>query len=162
MLPILATGIQNLDLDGGSAPQIDLPMCFEKIESTPAAQEADEVLTKSQILLACYQTLEETQPAAPSTVQMRDVFSKDKEETMKAFQAARAMTLNQLSARLAEKAVHVTEGNQLTEDERQLARQVLKRGKGQDYSQVKTAGPGFGALMYNFGKVVGKMQNLVD
>lgn len=162
MLPILATAIQNLGLDRGSLPQIDLPMRFEKIESTPTALHADNVLTQSQMLLACYKTLEEIQPADPSTVQMQKVFNEDIDETRKAFQAAKAVTMNQLTARLTKKHEPVPEGMQLTKVERHLGEKVLKYGKEQDQNRVKAAGPEFGALLYNFGKVVGKLQNLVD
>lgn len=162
MLPILASAIQDLDLTADRPPEIEHPLVLEATEETPAALKASEVLMKSQVLIASYDVLKETHPSAPSTTQMVNTFNKDKEETMKAFQAAKKMTMNQLKMRLADKMGETSERFVLTDDEHHLARRIMKGGKGQGQSPGKASGAGLGPLLYDFGKVVGKMQNLVQ
>lgn len=162
MLPVLASAIQDLDFTRDPRPEIDLPMVLEATEETPATIKASEVLMKSQVLLASYDILKETHPAAPSTTPMETTFAKDKEETMKAFEAARKMTMNQLKVKLADKVEEVAEPFDLADDEYRLGRRIIGRGKSHGQSPRTTRGAGIGPLLYDFGKVVGKMQNLVQ
>jgi len=160
MLPILATAIQNLELSS-DPPPIDLPIVLEATEDSPAALKASEVLIQSEVLIKSYELLKECHPAAPSTAQMANTFAKDREETMRAFQAARKLMLNQLKVKLASKMGEVAEPFVLTDDEHHLARRIIHRGKDREQSPRKTFGPGIGALLYDFEKVMAKMQNLV-
>lgn len=162
MLPVLASAILNLDLRSDPQPDFDVPMVLEAIEETSAALKASEVLMKSQVLIASYDILKETHPPAPSTTQMVNTFARDKEETMKAFQAAKKLTMNQLKMKLANKMGEDTEPFVLTDDEHHLARRIMHRGKGQAQGSRETSGVGIGPLLYDFGKVMDKMQNLVQ
>jgi len=161
MLPVLASAIQNIDLDNDSASEFQRPMVFEAPDETPVALKASEVLINSKILLESYDTLRNTRPAVPSTIQMVNTFAKDKEETVRAFQAAKKITMNQLKMRLANKPGETPELFELTDDGHHLARGIMARGKVQGQLSRKVSDNSIGPLLYEFGKVVGKLQSLV-
>jgi len=162
MLPTLASAILNLDLRSDPQPDFHVPIVLEAVEETSAALKASEVLMKSQILIASYDVLKESHTTAPSTTQMVNTFARDKRETMKAFQAAKKLTMNQLKMKLANKMGEATEPFVMNDDEYHLARRIIHRGKGQAQGSKETSGVGIGPLLHDFGKVVGKMQDLVQ
>lgn len=94
-----------------------------------------------------------------STSGVRETFETDRDETMKAFESAKKMTINQLQAGLADKTEDMRDRYNLDDDEYHLARKVLARGKG---GKLNNTSMKIGSLLYDFGKIVGKLQNMAD
>ncbi|KAK5106880.1 hypothetical protein LTS08_001003 [Lithohypha guttulata] len=160
ILPVLAGSLNHLDTTHDPTTPIHLPLFPQPVEQSPAIQKACEVVAYSETLLACYDILRESPLAIPDITKMKDVFEKDKAETIKAFEISKKMAINRLQAQLSDVAGGTRERFALDEGELHLAKKIIYGTN--NTSAGETAGAGIGSLMHDFGKVVSEMQNLLE
>ena len=139
---------------------IQLPLVPHPVEESPAIRKACEVVAYSETLLACYDTLREAPITTPDITKMKDVFDKDKAETIKAFETSKKMAINQLQAQLSDVAGGMRERFILDEGEVHLAKKIMYSTNVSGAGE--TPGTGIGPLIHDLSKVVNKMQNLLD
>lgn len=161
MLPVLASVIQDLDLSTVSLTKVELPLVLEPISTTPVAAKASEVMAHCEQLLACYDSRLKQSCAASDVAKMRDTFSRDKDETIKAFEASKKLVINQLQVWLEGRNADAKQRFALSVEEQHLAKKIMDgdRQSGKNREGTSTR---IGSLIYNFGKVVSKMQDLAE
>lgn len=159
MLPILDGALKDLSLQPNMLSG-EVVVITTKPKFEPAAlQKAKDAVNSCTELIACYKKAKSIPAITSSTSRVRDTFETDKGETMRAFESAKKMTINQLQAGFADKAEDARDRYDLDDNEQHLARKVLLRGTGSSPVKIpKNIGP----LLYDFGKIVGKMQNMID
>lgn len=160
MLPILAVALQNLDVRPNETSETEQNLTIRADVDFTIFQEANEMLDACSGLLECYNTTASIPPIESRTSQIRETFQTDKNETMRAIQSAKRVTINQLQAGIADKTEEPAEHFDLDDEEYHLARKVLTR-RGSASSPAK--GPTkIGSLLYDFGKIVGRMRKMAD
>lgn len=160
MLPVLAVALQGLEFQSDKTSENGQVLTVNSEVELTILQEANDILDACSGLLDCYNTTAPIPPVESRTSDIRNTFETDKDETMRAFQSAKRVTINQLQAGIADKTEEPAEQFVLDDEEYHLARKVLAR-KGDTNSPVKGSTK-MGSLLYDFGKVVGKMQRIVD
>lgn len=159
MLPILTAALQDLDLQPTSAEDGSGSLNHELVDGPFILRNAKYALGVSSELMACYKMVARIASVDSNASDTKSTFETDKNETMRAFESAKKMTINELQSRLANKTGEASPPFELDNREHHLARTVLSRGKGDDSSKQST---NLGPLLYNVGKTIERMQNLVD
>lgn len=161
MLPVLASMVQDLDMSTENPVKVDLPLVLAPISATPAAAKASEVMAHCEHLLACYDTMLDESCAATDVTKLRDTFSRDKAETIKAFEASKKMVINQLQMWLEGRNGESKQQFALSDEEQHLAKKVMNHDK-QLAENAEGASARIGPLIHNLAKVVSKMQDLAE
>lgn len=162
MLGLLASLTTGLVLTPGEDMVLPGPLELEAPEPSAAMQKANELIKNCEALIKCYQSLCGTSDTMPPDSRIREVFLKDQQETKRAFEASKKMAINQLQARFADKTGQVEDRFTLDETEILLANRVMGYGKPDKHAEEDQEAEGMGTLLYGFGKVIGKMQALIE
>lgn len=159
MLPILALTLQDLNSPSNAALKAEEILTIKSEVDLTILQEATDILESCSGLITCYNTTASIPPIESRTSLTRKKFETDRDETMRAFESAKRVTINQLQSGIADKTEEPREQFDLNDEEWHLARKVLTCGKRGSPVKKSTT---MGALLYDFGKIVGKIQKMVD
>lgn len=162
MLPIIVSMIQDVDQSHDEIVQVELPLILKPIGESPAAHRASKVVESCQQLITCYDTLQKNLPEMTSLTQTRRTFERDKDETIKAFDACKKLAISKLHLQLVGKIRVPDKKFIMSREEEHLARKIMSRGTAQTSNAYEKDVGGIGLLISEFGKAVGKMQALTE
>ena len=160
MLASLINGVDVNDQQQHAEKRGDITL--GDIDDAPVFAKVSETLLRSEVLLKTYEGLCKAPDADRGGTATRIVFGKDKVQTLKAFEASKKMIINDLQAKLADKTGEVGDTHALNEQELHLARKILGRTKTQVQPDRAEDGTGIGLLIHDFGKMVGRLQSLIE
>lgn len=159
MLPILTGALTESTPESEAATHGKEVLSVEyQLEST-LLRDAISTVNSCSELIACYRKALAIPLMTSTTLPIRTTLEGDRDETMRAFGSAKKMTINRLQAGLADKIDDLPDEYVLSDDEYHLARKVLVHEKGstaaEDVSNI-------GTLLHDFGKVMGRLQDVAD
>jgi len=160
MLPILTTALAPLDL---SAAAVDatrpIKVEFPTADDQPFCDDGATLLAQSGVLLAAYKHVSQRPVPASRHHDMVTTFQKDRTVAKSTIEAGKRWAIQDVEYLLADKH-HETRGrSNLTEEDKQRGRMLMKRGADK---QSTTPVIGLGVVTHDLNEAVGKMANIVE
>lgn len=158
MIPPLAMLFKDLDLN--KEAEIKLPFEIENMKTSSAEKRACRVISDCEALIEVYDNLCELPSGDHPVCKARDVFTRDKAEVVKAFGAAKKLTINRLQAELHESKDEMHDKFELGQEELRIAQRIVDQNQSEVPRRQDGCG-GIGSMLYAFDKIVGGLQDLV-
>lgn len=160
-MPVLSAALQDLHLEPTQEPAIQLPLQIEIVHTTKIVTEASHLLKSCQTVLACYEELVEAGPTPSSTVKLKETFTKDKRALEIGLSGARKIVANHIQSQIWNGRGDFQGRPNINEEEKNFGQKVLKKSSTtQDRSSKR--GIVLGDVCHDLGKVMGRMQHVVD
>lgn len=161
MLPVLVQAIDDSKQDVDADLVIEQPIMLRAPQDTSVALEATDILIKCELLMACYHALcISSARGAPSSEKIKAVFSTDRNEVDRAFQAAQILSRHRLRMRLNNGSNDMVAQSTMTEEQHHLARKILNKSKYPREQRSSHTGQGMSTILHEFGQLMGDLQSL--
>ena len=160
ILPIIA---QAMDDEKGEIDEeltLETPIVLRPPQDTPVALEATSVLRNCEILMACYNSLCASAEELPTNDKVKDIFAADRQQVIRAFEAAQTMSQNRLKVKLNRGSGATIQQIAMTDEQQNLARKILNRSKRVKDQQAVVSDSGVNTLLHDFGEIIGDLQQM--